>query len=419
MPYTPTVQDRSGEILAQGITQGFSSLVQGVEGYYKKKEEKEILDSTITSLMSRATTSPKLGNYLGVDMSNEQAVRAGVKAAGGGDAMVGARILRQSLQQFGEFERQETKQREEQETFGLAASALGQGLNPYEAISKAGKTLTPGGAQAIASMNEQFASAERQRAEAARVPKPEKAFRKMNLDEINDLKGKGYDVEARPVGNGMYEVSKVSPFAPGAVTNINTGDNRMMADAQASLRKTKTDEINPMIASKASVEAMDALINAGVNDKGQVITGAFANLEIGAKSILNATGLTNFEDVAASQQYLANSATLVGQIIKQFGAGTGLSDSDREFATSAAAGNLTFDKKALVKLVGLAKRVYKKRGELYNKDVEQTFGKPTAKEGFDPARSLYVDPSEFDFSTKGKPSPSGAPLPPGWSFNPQ
>ena len=173
MPYNPSVQDRSGEILAQGISQGFSSLVQGVEGYYKKKEEKEILDSTITSLMSRATTSPKLGNYLGVNMSDRNAVQAGIKAAGGGDAMAGARILRQSLQQFGEFERQETKQREEQETFGLAASALGQGLNPYEVISKAGKTLTPGGAQAIASMNEQFASAERQRAEAARVPKPE------------------------------------------------------------------------------------------------------------------------------------------------------------------------------------------------------------------------------------------------------
>ena len=87
MAYNPGVQDRSGEILAQGISQGFSSLTQGVERYYKKKEEKEILDSTVSSLMSRASTSPKLAQYIGgVDMSDKNAVRAGVLAAGGGDA---------------------------------------------------------------------------------------------------------------------------------------------------------------------------------------------------------------------------------------------------------------------------------------------------------------------------------------------
>ena len=39
MPYTPSVQDRSGEFLAQGISQGLSSLVQGVKDYELKKEE--------------------------------------------------------------------------------------------------------------------------------------------------------------------------------------------------------------------------------------------------------------------------------------------------------------------------------------------------------------------------------------------
>ena len=251
MPYTPTVQDRSGEILAQGITQGFSSLVQGVEGYYKKKEEKEILDSTITSLMSRATTSPKLGNYLGVDMSNEQAVRAGVKAAGGGDAMAGARILRQSLQQFGEFERQETKQREEQETFGLAASALGRGLNPYEAISQAGKTLTPGGAQAIASMNEQFASAERQRAEAARVPAPKPPEIKSIKETGTD--GRSYEVTYQYNPDGTRaELGRQETNIPPGFNRTSTGDLQPTPGGPAAMAATeKLDVKNEKSAEKA------------------------------------------------------------------------------------------------------------------------------------------------------------------------
>ena len=180
MPYTPTVQDRSGEILAQGITQGFSSLVQGVEGYYKKKEEKEILDSTITSLMSRATTSPKLGNYLGVDMSNEQAVRAGVKAAGGGDAMAGARILGQSLQQFGEFERQEKEREDDNTSFGIGYEAFSGGKDPHAAIAQAGGKMSIRVAKTFSDLlanralaEERRAEALKRRAEAALGPKPE------------------------------------------------------------------------------------------------------------------------------------------------------------------------------------------------------------------------------------------------------
>ena len=161
--------------MAQGITQGFSSLVQGVEGYYKKKEEKEILDSTITSLMSRATTSPKLGNYLGVDMSNEQAVRAGVKAAGGGDAMAGARILGQSLQQFGEFERQEKEREDDNTSFGIGYEAFSGGKDPHAAIAQAGGKMSIRVAKTFSDLLAQRALAdERNRVAAPKPPTTEK-----------------------------------------------------------------------------------------------------------------------------------------------------------------------------------------------------------------------------------------------------
>ena len=418
MPYNPSVQDRSGEILAQGISKGFSSLTQGVEKYYKKKEENEFLNTAIQGKLGMALKQMQdfqanKAAYGGIPPLNPEMLEKFQNIGGAGTAKLKALnadfdvMLQRSASALNESytiaktremnaeANQRTVNAEQEKTAGILLRTIG-GMTDPNARQKAILELPSaiqvrvvGALSALQKMNNETGT-------------------EISPEVFKQLRDQGLNVTGNPMANGNIYATKVGTYAPPAVTNINTGDNRMMADAQASLRKTKTDEINPMIAGKANVEAMDALINAGVNDKGQVITGAFANLEIGAKSILNATGLTNFEDVAASQQYLANSATLVGQIIKQFGAGTGLSDSDREFATSAAAGNLKFDKQALVKLVGLAKRVYKKRGELYNKDVEQTFGKPTAKEGFDPARSLYVDPSEFDFSTKGKPSPSGS-----------
>ena len=175
MAYNPGVQDRSGELLAQGISQGFSSLTQGVERYYKKKEEKEILDSTVSSLMSRASTSPKLAQFLGVDMSDAKAVQAGIKAAGGGDAMAGSRMLRQSLQQFGEFERQEKEREDDDAAFGIGMTAIGNNQDPFVAGAQAGIKYSPRVAKGLSDLTTNQALAEERRASAARVPviKPE------------------------------------------------------------------------------------------------------------------------------------------------------------------------------------------------------------------------------------------------------
>lgn len=175
MPYTPSVQDRSGEILAQGISQGFSSLTQGVERYYKKKEEKEILDSTVTSLMSRAKTSPKLAQFLGVDMSDAKAVQAGIKAAGGGDAMAGSRMLHQSLQQFGEFERKEIEKANNERAFQTGMRAIGNGQDSFSILAELNIPVSATVAGALAHVQASMAQAAKdladsKRGEPARAP---------------------------------------------------------------------------------------------------------------------------------------------------------------------------------------------------------------------------------------------------------
>jgi len=60
----------------------------------------------------------------------------------------------------------------------------------------------------------------------------------------------------------------------------------------------------------------------------------------------------------------------VGKIIKQFGAGTGLSDADRQYAEKMAAGKITLDTKALNKILDINERGARNVITRHNKDVE-------------------------------------------------
>ena len=57
MAYNPGVQDRSGELLAQGISQGFSSLTRGIElGVQRRKEKEDEIKTSNAALKSFEST---------------------------------------------------------------------------------------------------------------------------------------------------------------------------------------------------------------------------------------------------------------------------------------------------------------------------------------------------------------------------
>ena len=57
----------------------------------------------------------------------------------------------------------------------------------------------------------------------------------------------------------------------------------------------------------------------------------------------------------------------VGKLIKQFGAGTGLSDADREYATKMAGGLITVDEKAIRKILDINDKAAQNVIRLHNK----------------------------------------------------
>ena len=62
-------------------------------------------------------------------------------------------------------------------------------------------------------------------------------------------------------------------------------------------------------------------------------------------------------------------AANTAKIIKQFGAGTGLSDADREYALKAAAGDISMDEKAIRKILNINNKAAQNAINKHNRDV--------------------------------------------------
>jgi hypothetical protein len=108
------------------------------------------------------------------------------------------------------------------------------------------------------------------------------------------------------------------------------------------------------------------LLNSGA------ITGAGADFFVGFNQALKAAGIdAGYADASAnSQAYAANMASNTGKLIKQFGAGTGLSDSDKAYATKAAAGDFTMDEKAIREILRINDKAATNVINAHNKKVE-------------------------------------------------
>jgi len=92
----------------------------------------------------------------------------------------------------------------------------------------------------------------------------------------------------------------------------------------------------------------------------EMVTGKLANAEMFIRSskqaIAAAVGLDPSDPkLENTQQFIALAAPRVATIIKDFGAGTGLSDADREFAQLAAGGDITMTATALRNILKILK----------------------------------------------------------------
>ena len=146
------------------------------------------------------------------------------------------------------------------------------------------------------------------------------------------------------------------------------------------------------------------LLNSGM------VTGFGAETLVGIGQALSQAGITFAEDATAnSQAYAANMAQNVGKIIKLFGAGTGLSNADREYAEKMAGGKINLDKKAIEKILDINERMARNVITQHNKNaagiktnIPLTVEAPPAETTLAPAEQSELESLRKQFGIKKK-----------------
>jgi hypothetical protein len=159
-------------------------------------------------------------------------------------------------------------------------------------------------------------------------------------------------------------------IAKSSASNIT---NKQESAFESGLGKGQADRI---IASQVAAQDAAAIIDTVKTGrdimKSGMITGKGADFLVNLNQALKTAGIdSGYADAAAnSQAFAANMAGNVGRLIKQFGAGTGLSDADREFATDMAGGRISLDDKAINKILNINEKAARNIITRHNKDVK-------------------------------------------------
>ncbi len=119
-------------------------------------------------------------------------------------------------------------------------------------------------------------------------------------------------------------------------------------------------------------------------DSGKVISGAGADFRLGFARALSLGGNGDAkEQVAATQTYAATMARQVLTIIKNLGAGSGISDADREYAAKIEGGQIQLDETSMRRLLDISEKASRAAIASHNQRAAQgadTFQLPRVRE---------------------------------------
>jgi hypothetical protein len=182
---------------------------------------------------------------------------------------------------------------------------------------------------------------------------------------------KGFEAYKQKVAMGMKDfygktVLSADAKAMAAATAQETEFNKKLGGGQAEAILKSRDAAEDAAAILQTNQVGKQILDSGA------ITGAGAEFFVGLNQALKTAGIDfGYGDASAnSQAYAAAMGQNTAKLIKQFGAGTGLSDADRVYAEKIAAGKITMDETAIRKILDINDRAARNVISNHNKKVE-------------------------------------------------
>lgn len=185
---------------------------------------------------------------------------------------------------------------------------------------------------------------------------------------IREMQALGYPTTAE--GFAAYQSAK-GRAAPG--TTVNVGLPQQERAFETGLGQGQAERILKSQAAATDAASIIDTVNTGRQImKSGMITGAGAEFFVNLNQALKTAGIdAGYSDASAnSQAFAANMASNVGRVIKQFGAGTGLSNADREYAEKMAGGKITLDAAAINRILDINERAARNVIKAHNKNVK-------------------------------------------------
>lgn len=196
-----------------------------------------------------------------------------------------------------------------------------------------------------------------------------------------------------------------------------TIEGKRLLEALVTNRRFLDQNITTLLIQQPASQALDKLLGLNVltgeydtSKKAPIITGPLANLELGTKELLANFGLYEGEDVAKTQEYIALLGRRVASIISSFGSGTAISNTDREYASKIAGGDINMDLKALRRLNSIYRETVVKTIDMHNKQVLRDFDVDNPQ-NIQFIRSLTIPDEEYSYFKTPKRREDGRPNP--------
>jgi len=192
------------------------------------------------------------------------------------------------------------------------------------------------------------------------------------------------------VGQKDTRTGQWKPYASGAGVNINMGDKALEQGIAKSL-------IEGADVASSAANAIRSLSSAREQFDGGIVSGITAPVELTVRKIGTALGFSD-RQVANTEAFRSALAPVVLESVKALGAGTSISNADREYAQDFAGGNIKLDNASIGRILDIVERSSSEKIQAHNSKVKKYMER--AKDPSS-AEFLLIDVPKYERPKKG------------------
>lgn len=375
--YSPLFQGMSNaqQFAAQGnaaLAQSISNLGQiaasAIQGFQQKKEEEKRIGQTIDFLRGVHKANPQAFKIFANEKGefDPERARVGVNAVGSQGIMQYATFTNEAAK-----EAKDAQTRQQASTIaelyrqggGKLPSPINKNVFTPEALSAGYKDfLATAGAEAgLRKTGAEIAALGRTKPQDFSFQEQQVQAKVASFEQTN-----GRAPNAQERAKIFDEVAKASA----STTNIDMGQKNAIEQKAFDTFAKQREQLAPVYAMTKVSPILDDLLN-----KRDLITGPFANVEMGLKSAAQAAGIAIFPEVADTQTYMNLIGQRVASQIRSFGSGTAVSEKDLKYATAMSGADVTHTIESLRELNRILKELESTTIRDYEDRVTRVFGK--------------------------------------------